>query len=334
MSDSDEDQESIALDYALGWAAVHSLENAASSGETVTEKPPAEPQQGGPEPLLSEKKTVTFEISDAVSSLSEPMRSKAPLLCLGMARTGTASLGAALNVLGIGRVHHGLYTQKEDWQWELFDRAADASFPALPTYTGKPFTRADWDELWQHYDVGTDIASFYAMSLIAAYPDAKVILVERDIQRWHKSIGLIFKPWASWTSRTAVKIVSPLAGTRLAAACYKFSLGWTESRHPRDIWKNASAAYKKHYENIRRAVPPEQLLEFKLSDGWEPLAKFLGKEAPGSDVNFPHINDASAFEDQLKQSRKDLINRAAKNVFLIDFRATLARLRRNKLAQN
>lgn len=41
--------------------------------------------------------------------------SQSPLLCLGMARTGTASLCAALNILGVDRIHHGFNIVKEDW---------------------------------------------------------------------------------------------------------------------------------------------------------------------------------------------------------------------------
>jgi hypothetical protein len=47
-----------------------------------------------------------------------------------------------------------------------------------------------------------------------------------------------------------------------------------------------------HYEHVRSVVPPENLLEFKPQDGWEPLCTFLGKEVP--DEPFPHINDADS----------------------------------------
>ncbi|TQV99397.1 hypothetical protein V2A60_004875 [Cordyceps javanica] len=236
-----------------------------------------------------------------------------PLLCLGMARTGTASLGAALNMLGIDRVHHGMTTVREDWQWEILERAADATFSNLPSYTGKPFTRADWDELLCHYDAATDIASFYANSLIAAYPDAKVILVERDIDRWHQSIRVLFEPWTHWTIRQFAFICGPMARTKSAITNYKLAMGWTGSAKPKDLLKNSRAAYVKHYEDIRASVPPQQLLEYKLTDGWEPLAAFLGKSAPGPDVKFPHINDAAEFERDKRLHVKYFLKRMARD---------------------
>ncbi|OAR01507.1 hypothetical protein LLEC1_02605 [Akanthomyces lecanii] len=218
---------------------------------------------------------------------SEKPLSQPPLLCLGMARTGTASLCAALNILGVNRVHHGLQV---------------------------PFTRADWDELFREYDVGTDLTSFFAMSLIEAYPDAQVILVERDIERWHKSIGLLFEPWTRWSNRMLMRILGRLAGTKSGIAAYKFTMGWTESAKPSDIMKNARAAYVKHYEDIRAVVPAEQLLEYKLTDGWEPLAAFLGKPAPAPDVRLPHINDAADFIEHRRSYEKYFLKRALKKI--------------------
>lgn len=278
---------------------------------------------------LFKDKSVTIVVTSAddipapvpVSLPEKPKEalSKPPLLCLGMARTGTASLCAALKHLGVDRVHHGFQVVKKDWQWDLFDRAADATFPSLKTHTGQPFTRADWDQLFRHYDVGTDIISFFALSLIQAYPDAQVILVERDIDRWHKSIRLLFEPWTQWRYRMAMRLIGPLAGTKSGIANYKIAMGWTESAKPGDILPNSRAAYVKHYEDIRAAVPPAQLLEYKLTDGWEPLAKFLGKPAPGPEVKFPHVNDAADFKKHRRVYEKYFVKLALKKIFCSDF---------------
>ncbi|KAJ6445153.1 hypothetical protein O9K51_03557 [Purpureocillium lavendulum] len=240
----------------------------------------------------------------------------APILCLGMARTGTASLAAALRILGVGRVHHGLevYQKEFNYQWKIFSRAADATFPVLPTYTGKPFSRAEWDEVFADYDAVTDVASFYAMSLIHAYPDARVILVERDIDRWHESIGQVMKSWENPWARRAARWLGPIAGSDSGRASLKFQLGWTESKHAEDMHKNARAAYTRHYREIRAAVPPEQLLDFQLKDGWEPLCHFLGKDVPA--VPFPHINDAAAYAEFMKTTRDDFFKRLLRNLFL------------------
>lgn len=53
----------------------------------------------------------------------------------------------------------------------------------------------------------------------------------------------------------------------------------------RDEFKaNARSVYIEHYKTIREVTPPERLLNFRLSQGWEPLCEFLGKPVP--DVPF------------------------------------------------
>jgi len=47
--------------------------------------------------------------------------------------------------------------------------------------------------------------------------------------------------------------------------------------------------YQVHYNNVRKAVPPERLLEYNVKQGWEPLCEFL--KVPVPNVPFPHVND-------------------------------------------
>lgn len=239
-----------------------------------------------------------------------------PMLCLGMARTGTASLGKALNMLGIDKVHHGLDFKPEDHehQWRILNRAADALYPVLPSYTGEPFGRADWDECFGEYGAITDMASFFAMPLIRAYPDAKVILVERDIDRWYESVKLVFEPWQNPWRRRLTCWIMPLTQTVAGLVCEKMAVGWTQSERPEDIMKNARASYIRHYKEIREAVPPEQLLDFQLRDGWEPLCAFLGKEVP--EEPFPHVNDSAQYAEHVKQAQKRILKRMLRRLCL------------------
>jgi hypothetical protein len=51
----------------------------------------------------------------------------------------------------------------------------------LPRTHLAPVGNRDWDALWgDEYDAVTDLASPFALELIEAYPDAKVVLVQRD----------------------------------------------------------------------------------------------------------------------------------------------------------
>lgn len=264
----------------------------------------------------------TAETKDVPKPSSDPEQkatvglSKPPILCLGAARTGTTSLAKALEELGIGPVQHGMKLPcGDEWEWEILNRAADASFPVLPSYTGKPFSRADWDELCTSYAAVTDLTTWYAVSLIKAYPDAKVILVERDIDSWLKSIYEVFKQWENPTTDWAITHLGPRSGSIRAEVSRKFQLGWTQSTSTKDIVGNARGAYERHNREVRELVPPEQLLDFKLKDGWEPLCKFLDKPVPEG-KKFPHLNDAAAYRDFIKKSRNASLKQVVKNTLL------------------
>ena len=72
-------------------------------------------------------------------------------------------------------------------------------------------TARDFDELLGHATAVTDAAaSCFAAEMIAAYPDAKVVLnMRRDVEGWHRSVmGTLVKAnqscgfWiASWLDR-------------------------------------------------------------------------------------------------------------------------------------
>ncbi|KAJ2977024.1 hypothetical protein NQ176_g4610 [Zarea fungicola] len=242
--------------------------------------------------------------------------SKPPLLCLGAPRTGTTSLSQALEILGVAPIHHGMqHTDDEELDWEVFNRAADATFPTIPSYTGKAFSRSDWDELCSRYAAVTDVASYYAVSLIAAYPDAKVILVERDVDSWLKSIHAIFGMWENPITDWAVSYIGPRSGSIKAEVARKYHLGWTQSSKTSDIMGNAKSAYERHYKEIRKLVPPEQLLDFKLKDGWGPLCKFLDKPIP-QDVDFPRANDSASYKAFVQRETNISLFNAVKNTLL------------------
>ncbi|OAA69565.1 hypothetical protein ISF_02835 [Cordyceps fumosorosea ARSEF 2679] len=240
----------------------------------------------------------------------ERLKGPGPILCLSMVRSGTASLAKALPELGVLKVHHGLLNIEDDKQWKILDRAADATFPNLKSYTGEPFTREQWDELLGDYDAVTDMASFYAVSLIKAYPNAKVIIYEREIESWHRSVKCIFGQWTEPVRRNLIKYIVPLSGSKCGSANFKMAKGWTNSTDSRDIHFNSRAAYVEHYKWIRENVPSHQLLDFNLEDGWGPLAEFLGVPAP--EIEFPVINKKDDFEKQKRACEVAILKRIAR----------------------
>ncbi|KAF4991857.1 hypothetical protein FGRMN_7575 [Fusarium graminum] len=253
-----------------------------------------------------EKNTSAPEKDRELEPLSpKPCPRQPPILCLGAPRTGSASLMVALQILGYPNVHHGWEaSERKDlqWQWPILDRACDATYPNIPTYHGKPFSRDEWDEVFGGYDAVSDIASFFAESLIPAYPDAKVILVERDIEKWYPSMCPIVKSSSSPRRRAFAIKVGKLSGYSSLGPCFKMHQGWSRSPTPDDTVAHLRTAYVRHYQYVRDNVPSEQLLDFKLSEGWEPLCKFLGKEVP--DVPFPHVNDSAEYAARIMKRRQ------------------------------
>jgi hypothetical protein len=59
-----------------------------------------------------------------------------------------------------------------------------------------------------------------------------------------------------------------------------------------------AAAYTRWNEEVRKVVPPKQLLVFNVKQGWEPLCAFLGVPVP-KDKPFPRINDTASFNARI-----------------------------------
>ena len=62
---------------------------------------------------------------------------------------------------------------------------------------------------------------------------------------------------------------------------------------PPDDEAAAKAAFLRHNADVRARVPRERLLEWRASDGWEPLCRALGVPVP--DEPFPRVNTREEF---------------------------------------
>lgn len=226
------------------------------------------------------------------------------VLSLGMPRTGTASMAEALRILGYQDVWHGVDAVDTPSDWHILNRAVDSTFPNLPSYNGRPFRRKDWDEIWGHCEAITDIGSIFGPQLVETYPEAKVILVERDIEKWYDSIdkGVFSTLWGP-LPEFFVSYVEPVLGSMAGPASRKTLLGFFEAENVEEIRAKARDGYKAHYRRLRNMVPRDKLLDFTLDQGWGPLCEFLGKEVP-ENVPFPHVNDADALKAKILEVQK------------------------------
>ncbi|RDW74844.1 hypothetical protein BP6252_05986 [Coleophoma cylindrospora] len=216
-------------------------------------------------------------------------------------RMATKSMAQAYIMLGY-KTHHALLEDMTDTPWAKIEEAAEATWPTVPGARPRPpFTRADWDDLWgTEYDAVTDISSPFVLELIKAYPDAKVVVVQRDFDSW----------WASFYSQVFnLNMTQPIAaingwicwrimGVRAVHAMRKIMFGFFDGKSKAECEAHAREKYDSYFREIRKLVPPERRLEYKVGSGWEPLCTFLGKEVPN--VDFPRANDRAAHQEETK----------------------------------
>lgn len=131
----------------------------------------------------------------------------------------------------------------------------------------------------------TDATSLLYDDILEAFPEAKVIINERDADKWSASMRqTIFKigRWPSWPFITwsYPNIKSLVRITRM----FTQTMGGDdpEGEGPRKFcleW----------HKEVRQVVSGRDYLLYHIQDGWEPLCNFLGKEVPNN--TFPRVND-------------------------------------------
>jgi len=189
--------------------------------------------------------------------------------------------------------------QDADFWIELLDRK----------YSGKPTNwREEFDKLLGHCAAVTDTpAAMFYEELIEAYPDAKVVLVERDVEAWVKSIDPVVEMMYNPLILTYC-FFDPKWMGKLRKIWAPWAKHFFHARDKDSFRGNLREGYKRHSDGVRGCVPKERLLEYRLGTGWGPLCGFLGKEIP--EMEFPRINESTAFKEMLNIVKR----RSARNV--------------------
>ncbi|KAK5137473.1 hypothetical protein LTR08_008451 [Meristemomyces frigidus] len=230
------------------------------------------------------------------------------VLMLGMGRTGTESISNALRLLGINECYHGwqaLFNNPRDN--EMWLEAIEAKFDGI----GKTFGKAEFDKLLGHCQGVSDMpAILFADELIAAYPDAKVILTHRNFDTWYRSaLETCEKRFAHPLTKGLIPVgYALMMHSRWTRPAFKRS--W-EILFDGDFMNNARTGYDRHYDHVRSLVPPERLLEYNVKEGWAPLCEFL--DVPHPKIDFPNGNEAVVlnrrFEAALKLTLMAIVQR-------------------------
>lgn len=214
---------------------------------------------------------------------------------------------AALQILGYNDCYHFFNIYHNIRDCEMWMEAYAAKFQGK----GK-FGRAEWDKLLGHCMAVADApCNSFAPELIDAYPEAKVILVERDLESWYKSFDIVLETIYEPKFRIAA-FLDPFWMGKLAGMVRMWMIDEFHAPTLEKARENARDMYRAHYAEVRRSTPKDRLLEYELGSGWEPLCKFLGKEVP--DVPFPRINEAAALKEKMEVLGRKCMGRAIRNV--------------------
>ena len=186
----------------------------------------------------------------------------------GLGRTGTKSMQTALNMLGFGPCHHMV---------EVF-----AHQDSVPWWIEAGAGRPDWDKIFAGYNSMVDYpGAHYWRELAVHYPNAKVLHTERDPDKWFDSTqATIFAPASPTT----------MAEGPMAEFFGSFLKNIRGHMHDRAFM---TTHFRRHNEEVKRAIPPERLLIYEAGQGWTPLCKFLNVPVP--DAPYPSENSSAEF---------------------------------------
>lgn len=195
------------------------------------------------------------------------------LIGAGFPRTGTLSTQAALNRLGLPCYHMMevvVRPEHTDRWWEF-------------VVAGQPM---DWHALFAEYEATVDApGAFYDREIMAAFPDARVLLNLRDPEKWFDS----FMTLAGVMDEFAVhRDANPRLARWLEFGQTLIARRFGEAAAARDR-DGIIRVFEEHNRRVQADVPADRLLVFRVQDGWESLCAFLGCDVP--DEPFPHLNE-------------------------------------------
>lgn len=183
-------------------------------------------------------------------------------------RTGTTSAAAALELLGFGPCFQMQDVWPRPTLAALWNEHRAGRHVDWPVELREFESCVDWPGCWQWREFAE------------LWPEAHVLLTVRDAESWYDSaLGSIH----DWTGPG--RDVGPPEVAELLSAVWDEHFGGWEGFLDRE---HAIAAYDAHVEDVRRTCPEHRLIEWRVSDGWEPICAAL--DIPVPDLPVPHLN--------------------------------------------
>jgi hypothetical protein len=206
-----------------------------------------------------------------------------------MPRTGTLTQKMSLEMLGLGPCYHMVDVLADLEQADLWKQAL----------AGEP----RWEQIFDGFQSTVDWpGGYFYRELADFYPEAKVLLSVRDPEAWERSMRETV--WAVRNGESLIRLLSSAQGH--INPRWQGFLGMVDGL----LWKGRGtfagghsepgqmiAAMNRHNAEVKAAIPPERLLVWSVTEGWEPLCEFLEVPIPG--VPVPHINDRKEFLNRI-----------------------------------
>ena len=140
----------------------------------------------------------------------------------------------------------------------------------------------------------TDIpAACFSEELIAAYPEAKIILTTRSEESWHKSMSSTIHALQSSYINHFLLLFADERTRKLSHLVNLIIKYYLRGSIP----NSGVGVFEEHNSMVRDIALKQkrEILEFKVGDGWKPLCEFL--EKPVIDHQFPHANDSQYWRE-------------------------------------
>ena len=169
----------------------------------------------------------------------------------------------------------------------------------------------------------TDVpASFFGTELAKAYPEAKVIILNREREKWYDScMASIHAAFSSLSIFNKILIVlfDPtfrefgMFMNKINTQIQGFQ--WPER-------EKALTFFDGYYAEWRSEIPKERVLEYRVQDGWGPLCRHLGVPVPtvlgpnGQVVEapFPRLNDGASMRAAAQIKMRQMHSRVFKRL--------------------
>ena len=204
----------------------------------------------------------------------------------GLGRTGTYSLKLALEHLGFGKCYH---------MTELFQYPEGVRHFRLAERGDK----INWENIFSEYNSTVDYpGARYFEQITKHYPEAKVIHTYRNSDEWYESavrtiLAARNLKFGQYVKFAALFPFSSNIQKRLNAFLFSRKLIALEFGKDYSDKKKITGKYEKHTENVIKKINPNRLLIYNVSEGWEPLCRFLNVPVP--EKEFPVTNTQEEF---------------------------------------